>query len=54
MFKHPLNDSTSIWMSCEVVYLTVESINDELNVFGRDPLDGFLNDMIAVLVFDTL
>lgn len=34
--------------------LTSESFYDELDVIGWDSLDGFLNNMIAVLVFDTL
>ena len=34
--------------------LTSEGFNDELDVIGWDSLDSFLNNMIAVLVFDTL
>jgi len=28
-------------------------MDDELYMFGGDPLDGFLDDMVTVLVFDT-
>src|SRR6266536_5031961 len=33
--------------------LASEGFDDELDVLGRDTLDGLLYDMVAILVFDT-
>lgn len=35
------------------MYLSGESVNNELDVFCRDSFDSLLNNMIAVLVLDT-
>jgi len=34
--------------------LAFESFNDELDVLCWNTLDGFLDDVVAVLIFDTL
>ena len=39
-------------MGRKTLDLLMEGIDDELNVAGWDPLDRFLNDMIAILVLD--
>jgi hypothetical protein len=39
-------------MSGQDVNLSSESIDDELNVFGWNTLDGFLNDVVTVLILD--
>ena len=33
-----------------IAYLSVEGIDDELNMFGRNPLNSFLNHMVTVLI----
>ena len=40
-------------MCGENVDLASESLDDELNVFSWDAFDGFLHDMIAILVLYT-
>lgn len=54
MLEHPLDDAASVWMSGKVVYLTVESIDDELDVLSRHTLDGLLDDVVTILVLDAL
>ena len=34
--------------------LADQRVQDELDVFGRNPFDGFLDDMITILIFDAL
>src|SRR5436305_9898825 len=53
MLKHPLNHSTTIRMCGKPVDLICESVYDELDMLRRYTLDGLLNDVIAILVFDT-
>ena len=53
MFQHTLNNPTAIRMRCQTMYLSGESVDDELDMFRRDSLDSFLNNMIPVLVLDT-
>lgn len=53
MFQHTLNNPTAIRMRCQTMYLSGESVNNELDMFCRDSLDSLLNNMIAVLVLDT-
>lgn len=53
MFQHTLNNPTAIRMCCQTMYLSGESVNDELDMFCRHSLDSLLNNMIAVLVLDT-
>ena len=52
MFEHPLDDSTSVGMSCKCCDLAGERIDDELDMLSRYSFDGFLDDVIAILVFD--
>ena len=52
VFQHALNDSTTIRMHGQAVHLAGKCVDDELNMHRRNPLDGFLYDMIAVLIFD--
>jgi hypothetical protein len=54
VFQHTLNDTAAVWMHRKRLDLTFECLNYELYVFGRNPLDRFLNHMIAVLIFHTL
>ncbi len=51
--KQPLNDSTAICVSREMVDLANESVDNKLNMLGRNALDCSLDDMVAILVFDT-
>ena len=52
MFKHSLNDSTSIRVCGQRVHLASKGVEDEGNVFGGYSFDGFLDHMIAVLILD--
>ena len=52
VFQHALNDSTTIRMHGQAVHLACKCVDDELNMHRRNPLDGLLYDMIAVLIFD--
>lgn len=54
VFQNPLNDSATVWMSCQGMYLTPECFNDELYVFGWDTLNGLLYNVIAILILDAL
>ena len=53
MLKHSLNDSAAIRMRGKPMHLPRESVDDELNVLCWYSLDCFLDDMVAVLIFDT-
>ena len=50
MLQHPLYHTTSVRMSGQRGDLTGECAEDELDVFWRNALNGFLDHMIAVLV----
>lgn len=52
MFQHALYHPTAVWMCSKLSDVAGEGIDDELDMFGRDPLDGLLDDVIAVLIFD--
>ena len=54
MFKHPLDYSAAVWMSCQTMHLSRESIDDELDMFGWNSFDCFLHNMITILILDTL
>ena len=54
VFQHALNDTATVWMHRQSLDLAVESLDDELNVLGRNSLDGLLDHVIAILVLDTL
>ena len=50
MFEHALDNPASVRVRCKSADLTLERVDDELYVLRRDPLNGLLNDMVAVLV----
>lgn len=52
--KHALNDTAAVGMRGKSMYLSLECFNDELNVLGWDSLDGLLDDVVSILIFDTL
>jgi hypothetical protein len=52
VLQNPLNDSAPIWMSGQNVDLATESFDDELDMLCWNPLDGFLNDVIAILILN--
>jgi len=54
MLKHTLNDAAAVWMSSQALDLASECIDDELYVFCGYALDSFLDDVIAILILDTL
>ena len=41
-------------MGCQGVYLALKSFDDELDIFSWDALNGFLDDMVPILVLNTL
>lgn len=53
MFQHALNDSASVGVCRKALHCASECIDDELNVLGGHSLDGFLNDVVSILVFHT-
>lgn len=53
VLEHSLDHATPVRMSGKSMDLTVECLNDELYMFGRDPLDSLLDYVISVLIFDT-
>lgn len=54
VLQDSLNHTTAIGMGRQGVDLSSKGIDDEPDVFGRYSLDGFLDDMIAILIFDAL
>lgn len=54
VFQHALNDSATIRVRGQTVHLAGECIDDELNVDRRNPLDGLLYHMVAILISDAL
>jgi hypothetical protein len=54
VFEDSLNHSTAIRVSGKDVDLASESIDGELDMFCGHSLDGFLDNVVAVLVFDAL
>lgn len=54
IFQHPLNYTTTIGMGSQSMHLAFEGVNDELDMFCWDSLNCFLDNMVAMLVFDTL
>jgi hypothetical protein len=53
MLEHTLNDSATIGMSGKALHLTLESLDNELDMFGRNALDSLLNDVVSILITDT-
>lgn len=53
IFQYPLNNSAAIRMSGENVNLTSKGLDDKLDMLSGNTLDGFLHNMVAILVFDT-
>lgn len=52
MLEHSLDYTTTVGMGGKSVDLIIECLDDELYMFGRDPLDSFLDNVISILVFD--
>lgn len=53
VLEHSLDHTATVRMGGKSMDLTMECLDDELYMFGRDPLDSFLDYVISVLVFDT-
>lgn len=51
MLKHSLNDTTAVRMRCKSVDLTIERVDDKLNIFRWNSFNSLLNDVVAILVF---
>ena len=54
VLKHSLDDATAVGMGGQAVYLSDKGVEDEPNVLQGDPLDGFLDDMVSILILDAL
>lgn len=54
ILQHALDDPTAIGMCCKLMDLVCKGVDDERDMLGWDPLDSFLDYVVAVLVFDTL
>jgi hypothetical protein len=54
VFQYPLNDTATVWMSGQNMHLASEGFDDKLNVLSWNTLDGFLDNVIAILVLHTL
>jgi hypothetical protein len=54
VFQNSLNNSTAVGVRGENVHLSFEGFDDELNVLSWDTLNGFLHNVIAILIFNTL
>ena len=54
VLEHTLYDTTAIGVSSQALDLSGKGMDDKLDVLCWYPLDGLLNDMVAVLVLDTL
>lgn len=54
VLQDPLDHPATIRVGGQDVDLASEGINDELYVLGGDPLNGFLDNVIAVLILDAL
>lgn len=54
VLEHALDHAAAVGMGGEPNDLALEGIDDELYALGGDPLDGLLDDVVAVLVFDAL
>ena len=54
VLQDPLDDPAAVGMGGEVVDLTSEGVNNELEPGGFHRLDTFLNHVVSVLVFHTL
>lgn len=50
--QHSLNYATAVGMHGSLLNPTGECVDDEVDVFRRNSLNGLLYDMIAVLIFD--
>lgn len=50
MLEHTLNHTTAVWVNGELPDLTVERVDDELDMLGRYTFNRLLNDVIAVLI----
>lgn len=53
VFQHPLDDSAAIRMGSKSVHLSFEGVDDELHIVRRNPLDGLLDHVVAILISDT-
>jgi hypothetical protein len=54
MLQHTLDNTAAIRVCRKGVHLAIKSLDDELNVLSRNPLNGLLNNMVAILVLYTL
>jgi hypothetical protein len=54
VFQYPLDNPAAIRVSGKNVDLASEGFDDKLDVFSRDTLDSFLDNVVAILIFHAL
>jgi len=52
MFKEALDDTATIRMRCHPFGLLLDRFNDEVHGIGRHLFNAFLNDVVAVHIFN--
>lgn len=54
VLQHTLYDTAAVRVCRQRLDLASEGVDDELYVLSRYPLDGFLDHVIAILIFDAI
>ena len=52
VLQHALYDSTAVGMFRKLMHLACKCIDNELDVLGRNPFNGLLHHMVAILILD--
>ena len=52
ILQHALYDPAAILVGRQLLNVAGERVDDELDVFGRNPLESFLNHMVSILILD--
>ncbi len=54
VFQHALDNTTTVLVRRHLGHLTAVRVNDELDVFARDALNGLLYHVVAILILNHL
>ena len=52
ILQHALYDPAAVLVGRQFLHVTGEGVDDELNVFSGYSFEGFLDDMVSVLILD--